>query len=939
MPLPKRQSELRTKLTPAVVPTAASLALHTALLLLVLTVTLTVTTRTQRGSGDIGPAISLADPVHDPIEVDERRTPWTGPTTPFEPPPPAVRKPRSELGRIARPVDSIELRAASRADERRPLDELTSAEHAAGRSATFAGMKATRVASVVYVVDTSGAMVNSMSFVIRELRRSVERLSVRQSFQVVLFGKRSESELYRTLPGRPELVLATPNEIDRADMWLDDVYAGGRSNPLDGLRRALEYRPDVVFLLSRSIKRTGVGAQWGRGKDAILAELDRLNPIDEQTGRRPVVIKTIQFIDSDPTGIMRAIGERHGDPRDPQSHAVLTLNDLVERSREQEQVSLETPELDEAAGVLAELASDGSDTAVLFGVPRDDQRYTVAKAASRAAGLIEQAERRGLGAQDRDLRVPFLRAKAQILLAAISENDDRRAVQASAAVDALEGMSLDVELLERARLVALGTAYMLRGDDEQAYPVFDALASASVKHAEVDPFTTAEAWFGLVFTAPDSAAAIDAVERLHDAMRREPFVVDGRVDAALIVAATDAITRGLVERGDKSLLATAFAQQVELLNDERLGLDARTRRSLVFHRISVLSDEHMPFEELPAVVAFGRAAVLANDYEHLDEAVRLFDLAAELSDDDDLTFEALWESAVLLIESPEPDSNLGASARLYRLAAIDPRATRSLDAILASLDLARAYDDASHAREQYLDTLTFALDTFPALPARNSWLLECARVHLLVGDVPSGLDRLAMISANTPEGASARKIFVEVSGGTLDRLAEQLAAGTPGDGVLTEYLAVSQRAAGFAVQYGLPEVDRFRADHADALLENGSPEALPIFADLLPSAAGVPGGEVRIRLGLARALLLDGRTRRAFEELRELIAMLDGVEPRPRAFWHAWTLSLEVIAERGADDSRAGRVGAHIARLRAIDATLGGKPWRTRIEAVERALR
>ena len=89
MPPSQGQTELRSRLTPALVPTAASLALHTALLLLVLTVTLTVTTRTQRGSGDLGPAISLADPMHDPIEIDERRVPWTGPTTPFEPPPPS----------------------------------------------------------------------------------------------------------------------------------------------------------------------------------------------------------------------------------------------------------------------------------------------------------------------------------------------------------------------------------------------------------------------------------------------------------------------------------------------------------------------------------------------------------------------------------------------------------------------------------------------------------------------------------------------------------------------------------------------------------------------------------------------------------------------------------------------------------------------------------
>jgi len=744
-------------------------------------------------------------------------------------------------------------------------------------------------------------------------------------------------------------MLASPGERGRADMWLDSVFAGGRSNPLDGIRRALEYEPDVVFLLSRSIKRTGVGAQWGRGKDAILDELDRLNPIDEKTGRRPVVIKSIQFIDEDPTGIMRAIGELHGDPADPQSHAVLTLGDLVRRSREPEQESLETPELDQAADILAELASDGSDTAVLFGVPRDDQRFAVAKAASRAAALLEQAERRGVGKQDRDLRLPFLRAKSSILLAAISSDNGRRAAQAESAVNLLEPMKLDVPMLESARLVALGTALMLRetdADRARAHDVFRSLTATQSEHADIDPLTTAEAWFGFIFTAPDRDSAFDAAFKLRAAMDESPFIIDGAIDVALIVAASDAITRGLIERGDDELLSAAFAAQVALLEDDRLGLDARTRRSLVFHRISELSRADMPFESLPAVVAFGRAAVLANEYKYHDEAVRLFDLAAARADSDELRFEALWEAAVLLIESPKPDSNLAASARLRRLAEIDPRSPRSLDAILAALDLARAYDDADHARAPYIETLVFALDTFPSLPARNSWQLECARLHLLAGDIVATLDRLAMISRNTPEGRSARRIYVEVAAGTLDRLADEIDAlraesweSVSGSDQLREYLEVSRRAAGYAAQLGLPEGDRFRADLATALLESGSVEGLPIFADLASSDAAVPFGRVRLRLGLARSLRLAGEDRAAFDQLRGLTEQLDELDPHPPEFWHAWTLTLEMLAERSTGDSRAGRIAAHIARLRSLDQLLGGDPWRTRIEGVERSIR
>jgi hypothetical protein len=43
-----------------------------------------------------------------------------------------------------------------------------------------------------------------------------------------------------------------------------------------------------------------------------MDELDLLNPADERSGRRSVVIKTIQFLDEDPTGTMQRIGQVHG---------------------------------------------------------------------------------------------------------------------------------------------------------------------------------------------------------------------------------------------------------------------------------------------------------------------------------------------------------------------------------------------------------------------------------------------------------------------------------------------------------------------------------------------------------------------------------------------------------------------------------------------------
>jgi hypothetical protein len=87
------------------------------------------------------------------------------------------------------------------------------------------------------------------------------------------------------------------------------VIPGGRSNPVPALKRALWLSPDAVFLLSNVV--TGAG-QFEADKGTILRDLEALNPFDPATGRRKTLIKTLQFLDEDPAGILQAIAEVHG---------------------------------------------------------------------------------------------------------------------------------------------------------------------------------------------------------------------------------------------------------------------------------------------------------------------------------------------------------------------------------------------------------------------------------------------------------------------------------------------------------------------------------------------------------------------------------------------------------------------------------------------------
>lgn len=175
----------------------------------------------------------------------------------------------------------------------------------------FAGKSARRARSVVYVVDASGPMLSSFPQVRDQLLASVAALTPTQRFGVVLFRGVDDPADPGTLRFTDRLADATPARREQLRQFLSTAQPRGRSNPLQGLRAAIDLKPQVIFLLSRSIERTQ-GGQWDLGLDATMAELDRLNPIDPASGRRPIIIKTIPFLGQDPTGIMQRIEFDHG---------------------------------------------------------------------------------------------------------------------------------------------------------------------------------------------------------------------------------------------------------------------------------------------------------------------------------------------------------------------------------------------------------------------------------------------------------------------------------------------------------------------------------------------------------------------------------------------------------------------------------------------------
>ena len=173
-------------------------------------------------------------------------------------------------------------------------------------AASFVGLSSTNARRIVYVIDASGSMIRSLPIVIEELARSLDGLSRRQEFSVIFF-QRNDAVI---VPPAGRLSPGTESEKIRVLSWIDEnVIPQGRSNPLAALEKALDFKPEVIFLLSENI--TGSG-EFEIDQVDLLTLLDELNPIDASTGRRATQINCVQFLDPDPLRTLEKIAEAHG---------------------------------------------------------------------------------------------------------------------------------------------------------------------------------------------------------------------------------------------------------------------------------------------------------------------------------------------------------------------------------------------------------------------------------------------------------------------------------------------------------------------------------------------------------------------------------------------------------------------------------------------------
>jgi hypothetical protein len=143
---------------------------------------------------------------------------------------------------------------------------------------------------IVYVVDHSGSMSDSLEYVKRELQRSIEELNEEWEFHVIFYSSGPPIEM----PSR-RLVYADERNKLMAFTFIDGVIAEGETDPSKALERAFACQPEMIYLLTD-----------GEFDRSVVDKVRRLN-----AGAK-VTVNTIAFIYRNGEEILKQIARENG---------------------------------------------------------------------------------------------------------------------------------------------------------------------------------------------------------------------------------------------------------------------------------------------------------------------------------------------------------------------------------------------------------------------------------------------------------------------------------------------------------------------------------------------------------------------------------------------------------------------------------------------------
>ncbi|MBX2851011.1 MAG: hypothetical protein KTR15_04600 [Phycisphaeraceae bacterium] len=173
--------------------------------------------------------------------------------------------------------------------------------------------------NIVYLIDASGSMMKLLPIIEREMNRVVRELKPAQNITILVF---SGNGVYEVAGGGGVRGLrsATPEFKEDIADWLKrdnsnyKIGGAGSKHAEEAIRKALSYRPQLVYLLSDKLTGGGQGAtQHEIMQGKLMESIRKANDAD-----KPTKFNTIQFLREDPLvraglkGTLQLIAEDSG---------------------------------------------------------------------------------------------------------------------------------------------------------------------------------------------------------------------------------------------------------------------------------------------------------------------------------------------------------------------------------------------------------------------------------------------------------------------------------------------------------------------------------------------------------------------------------------------------------------------------------------------------
>ncbi|MFW5681577.1 MAG: hypothetical protein ACOC1G_01095 [Phycisphaeraceae bacterium] len=163
--------------------------------------------------------------------------------------------------------------------------------------------------TVAFLIDASGSLIDTLPHVVRYLQEiTLPQLSPKQRFSIIFFQGGNVIEVPPS-----GLTVASQDNKQQAIRWLTNnpIDASFGTDPTIAIKRALQYKPQLLFILSDNLTNAGAGPyeipQW-----KLIQQIAEQNVGNTK-------IKTIQFIYPDPLdsvpgreGTMRRIAREFG---------------------------------------------------------------------------------------------------------------------------------------------------------------------------------------------------------------------------------------------------------------------------------------------------------------------------------------------------------------------------------------------------------------------------------------------------------------------------------------------------------------------------------------------------------------------------------------------------------------------------------------------------